>query len=664
MTARAFTRRTSLLAAWILAVASLMCRGADVVYVIGPANSSVAQTQTKIAANFYGLKENVIPFTNATQLASVVKAIRDPKTSSVILTAEALRSLDMQEVLAALRRTNARNVPLLIAGINERTDAGLLKHWSAGAINGCGTRLFDGGTRLYQFAIAAELTHELSGNALPMSQAVVCYFDLDDKRADWIMAASNGERVFPVFVRTKIGLQEIFFAAENGPGEMPTGADPYQEPRVFASFAQQLIFLRYAGGERVWHSPGHYANLTIDDAWLREPYGFVSYRDLLREMEQHNFHTTVAFVPWNYDRSEADVVSLLRKHSDRFSICIHGNNHDHQEFGAYDHKPLIGQTNDLKQALARMAKFEEITSIPYDPVMVFPHSISPEQTFSVLKRYNFWSTANSLNVPMGAEAPADPEFALRTATLAFANFPSLRRYSAEAPGPDAQLAVDAFLGNPMLFYVHQGFFGAGTSAFNKTADRVNRLQPATQWCSLGCITKHLYLEKLRDDDNYDVRAYAGVIHLENVHQRDATFFIEKDEDFKYPVTVTVDEQPYPYQRLGTRLRIELPIPAGASREITIKYQNDLNLAAIDVAKRSIRVFAIRNLSDFRDDEVSKTALGRWLIAVYTSNESKWNVALLVLLLCLAFGAFWLIRRNKRYSMASRGLLPSVASPPR
>jgi len=66
-------------------------------------------------------------------------------------------------------------------------------------------------------------------------------------------------------------------------------------------------------------------DLTVDDAWLREPYGYLQYSDLLQEMRRHNFHTTIAFIPWNYDRSEPDVISLFRANSDRLSICIHGN---------------------------------------------------------------------------------------------------------------------------------------------------------------------------------------------------------------------------------------------------------------------------------------------------------------------------------------------------
>jgi peptidoglycan/xylan/chitin deacetylase (PgdA/CDA1 family) len=654
MSTRAFMKRTSSLVACLVAATSLISNATDVVYVSARGDSSHLQQRIKTASDFYGLKDNAILFTNITPIATVVNAIEDPKTIAVVLSADALPSLDMPQILAALRRKQTRTLPLLIAGINEHTDGELLKNWSGRAITGCTAVRFLGGTGSYRFASVNGLTHELGDNELPMSPRDVRYLMLGGARAERIMTTVSGDQSLPIFARVTVGTQELFFATESGPVEMPSGADPYQESRVFASLAQEMIFLRYAGGERVWHSPGRYANLTIDDAWLKDQYGFVNYKELLGEMEQHNFHTTIAFVPWNFDRSEPVVVSLFQKHRDRFSICIHGNNHDHQEFGRYDDRPLTGQTKDVRQSLARMAKFQELTEIPYDPVMVFPHSISPERTFAVLKRYNFWSTSNSLNVPMGAAAPANLEYILRTVTLAFANFPSLRRYSAESPGPYSQLVIDAFLGNPMLFYAHQGFFAPGIGAFNKTADVVNRLQPATQWRSLGYITKHLYLEKLRDDGNYDVRAYGGIVHLENVHQRDATFFVEKQEDFAFPLTVSVDGRPYPYKRLGTLLLIELPVRAGASKEITINYENDLNFATIDVSKTSIRIYAIRHLSDFRDDLISKTALGQWFIRVYTTNEAEWNYALLAVAVSLiAVLGLWSVRRLKRRSISQR-----------
>src|SRR5260370_28184823 len=135
------------------------------------------------------------------------------------------------------------------------------------------------------------------------------------------------------------------------------------------------MFVKYCAGEQGWHAIHQYANLTIDDPWLRPSYGYVDYKGLLDEMERHNFHTTIAFIPWNYDRSDPAVVSLFRSHPYRFSIAVHGDNHDHKEFTDYPSKPLADQIDDLKQALARMQKFRPLTGIPCDDVMVFPHSI-------------------------------------------------------------------------------------------------------------------------------------------------------------------------------------------------------------------------------------------------------------------------------------------------
>jgi hypothetical protein len=251
---------------------------------------------------------------------------------------------------------------------------------------------------------------------------------------------------------------------------------------------------------------------------------------------------------------------------------------------------------------------------------------------------------------MDAQAPAGAEFALRTATMTFADFPSLRRYSAEAPGPPAQLVIDAFLGNPILFYGHEAFFHDGINAFDPTADTVNRLAPA-EWKSLGYIAQHLYLVKLRDDGDYDVRLYGTNIHLENPSATNAVFHIEKQEDFAFPLTVSADGHPYSYQRSRDALEMNLPIRAHGSSQIEIKYANDLNIANVDVSKKSLRIMMIRHLSDFRDDVVSKTAAGRWFIRLYVSAEDAGGkmrllatAGILVLVLIIV-----LVRRAKRRS---------------
>lgn len=646
MSIRSLVQRLVVLTTLFVAVSWGSSHAAEVTYVGKSGETSFLHQQMKVSAGFYGVQENVIAVTGKGDTERVVKTIQNSDTVAIVISAEALPLLDRASILAVLER-HKRKTPVLIGGIDENTDASLLKQWSQGSIVGSKKSNINTAGAFYQISVASDTTYELSGNRLPLQQGEIPYLTLDRNPHELIMSAVEAGNALPVFARAKNENQEIFFATAIPQSTVPASPDPYREPLVFASLAPEMIFLRHAAGEFAWHGPGHYANLTIDDAWLREPYGYVNYEKLLSEMGQHNFHTTIAFVPWNFDRSQPEMVALFRAHADRYSICVHGNNHDHQEFGSYATKPLEGQVHDVKQALARMEKFHELTQIPYDPVMVFPHSISPEQTFGALKRYNFWATANSLNVPTGSDAPSDPEFALRAATLQFANFPSLRRYSAEAPGPPAQLVVDAFLGNPMLFYVHQAFFAPGIDAFDKTADAVNQIEPTTEWRGLGFIAQHLYLEKLRGDGNYDVRAYGSFMRLENSSDKDATFYITKPEDFALPLTVTVGGERFPYQRAGNELQVAVRIRAGETRQIEVTYQNDLNLAAMDISKSSLRIMAIRRLSDFRDDVVSKSALGRGFIRFYVWQEDHENVLLLsvvgLLALVLIMG---IVRKGK------------------
>ena len=568
-----------------LGAACLHSAAAQVVYVGKPELHSATQQQMETAASFYGLDKQVVLLTGTGDIAGALKAIHDRKTVAVVVAADVLSELSEKKILAALRREAGSSVPLLISGITAQTGNETLAAWSAGAVEGSHAARIEDGNDAYEIASVNEVTRQLGGSKLPLERGATNYLALGPRGSGAsIMAARSGQNMFPVFARSRVDGQEVFFATATPPIPVTVTPDPYLEPQVFSNLAPMMMFLRYAAGDRAWHSTGHYANFTIDDLWLREPYGQVNYGDLLKQMEQHNFHTTIAFIPWNFDRSVPDVVSLFREHPDRFSICVHGNNHYHQEFGPYDSNPLKGQVENIKQGLARMERFSQSTRLPYDPVMVFPHSISQAPTLAALKRYNFSATANSVNVPNGSQAPSDPEFALRPVTMAFSNFPSLKRYSAEAPIPAAQLAIDAFLGSPMLFYAHQGFFAAGIDAFSSTADAVNHLQPDTQWTSLGDITRHLYLERLRDDGDFDVRAYSGTIRLDNPLGRDVTFHITRSEDFASPLAVRVDGKAYPYERSNDGLQLELPVTAGSSREIAIRYDNDLDVAAVDVTR--------------------------------------------------------------------------------
>jgi hypothetical protein len=431
-----------------------------------------------------------------------------------------------------------------------------------------------------------------------------------------------------VFAQLKAAKPDVFVAAfdsSTGKYGIPSKLDVVDD---LPTFVPILTFLRFAGGRHCWHGASDYANLTIDDPWLVEPYGHLSYGCLLAEMEKVGFHTTIAFIPWNYDRSKPGVVSLFKEHQHYFSICVHGNDHDHREFykyrasagDAWPAKPLAVQEANIRQALARMEHFKRLTGLSYDPVMVFPHDIAPSKTLALLKKYDFLSTCNAANVPLGSAKPSAPFFDWRPVTLDFENLPSLKRYMPDERS-QSDIAIDLFLDNPLLVFGHHDLFTKGADAFNKTAQLVNRLGSSVEWRSLGDICRHYYLQKIREDGGYDVRAFFRSIELENEHHRDLAYFVRKKESFSPPVLqVTIDGESYPYKKRDGYLSLRVVVPAHESRVIDIEYENNLELTSVDIAKNDPRINRLRRLSDFRDMTLSKNVLGRAIIYVYYGTD--------------------------------------------
>jgi len=626
------------------------CYSADVVFIRSPGGSSSEQKQLEIATDFYGLDLKVMMASPAQDDLALSKTVEREEAVGVVIAASALADVNKSALLRALHRRGGDSVPLLILGVAQDVDPSLLRTWSGGTALGC--RRLDTSVRpQYLFGRVDGLTWQLANLEIPLLSKEVSYLVLGEKSsAQRLMSVRHDQQVSPVFIESTVEQLQIFVACDLSSDDSLTDEGVVN---AFLRVAPAIMFIRYCAGERGWHAPHHYANFTIDDPWLRQPYGYVDYKGLLQEMERHDFHTTIAFIPWNYDRSEPGVVGLFRNHPERFSIAIHGDNHDHKEFTDYRRKPLAVQIADLKQSLARMEKFRTLTGIPYDKVMVFPHSIAPEGTLGALKTYNYLATVNSTNVPEDSARPTDLLFALRPVTLSFAGFPSISRYSVAAPIPKYFIAINQFLGNPLLFYGHSEDLARGIAAFDGTADRVNELEPDTQWRGLGHIVRHLYVVKLRDDSIYDVLAFSSNICLENFSVQDSIFYVRKQEIGGETInSVSVDGQNLQYRLQDDSLNFSVPVPKGNSRCIAIQYQNDLVLGSIGTSKDSVVVYLVRMASDFRDNYLSKTILGLAFVRFYNKHEvtpaQVLACAFALMLVCLYAGYRWRVFVTRRH----------------
>jgi peptidoglycan/xylan/chitin deacetylase (PgdA/CDA1 family) len=634
-------RQSTELCLWSYLLLCLFCGGAvasDVLYVTAAGKADSNEEQIRLVSSFYGLDVQRLEVRSSRKL-DLASALKQSGAEALIVSSWALRDIEPLTRSRALRRIDGSFAPVLIIVEGPGDNSSELSAWTGGLVQGCEAVAGSHDSWKLAFATEARGIAPLAGLRVA-SGAPVCGLKVGASVQALATAEDQGVAV-PTFVRLD-GQGSPVFVASSMTSLRGTQGSKLQE--VFSHFAGPLIFLHLSGGNRGWHLPGRYANLTIDDPWLTEPYGNLNYEALLVEMEKHDFHTTIAFVPWNFDRSQPQVVSLFEAHKDRFSLSIHGNNHNHREFGAYQQHGLGEQDNNLKQALARMENLKRTTGLAYEPVMVFPHAIAPAKTFSSLKKYNYWGTVNSENIPLGSKAPPDPLYLLRPWTLDFQNFLSIKRVSVEVPVPRETIAINAFLDNPQLFYVHQEFFEKGSSAFNGIADQVNQLAPGTKWLSLGSIVEHLYLLRPRRDGDYDVLALAPKIRLDNPTSHRVTFHIRKPEDFAIPLSaVTVDGAEQPYVAATDEVKIDVVVEPKQTKTLAVSYSNNVNIDAVDLGKRSVAINTTRHLSDFRDLYLSRSSLGRLVQVAYSNwqaaeNLSRLRGVLLFLTLCIA-GAF-------------------------
>ena len=525
------TLTESLLLVYLFFILSSPSYASAVVLIDSVKEDSMTYNNLKIASVLYGLELKRL--SAAEVKGGLLNSYAANNTlGAIVVTSNAIVGLARSEVLESFGQQDInQHVPVLITEVTPDSHEDALSRWSDGAVLGCLSDKAVISNGVFKVADLKNVAQELSGMTIPrtsVSDDKTCYLDLaEGKQYDPILdiGSLEEERLFPLFIRTIVAKREVFFYARTRI-ETLSKEESWQYPRkYFMGIAPLLMFLRYSFGERAWHSVGDYANLTIDDSWLTEPYGNLSYKTLLKEMLEANFHTTIAFIPWNFDRNESDVTALFRDNQKRFSISIHGNNHDHEEFS--DNKHLTMQEANIKQALARMDAFGRLTGLSYDKVMIFPHRISSARTLTLLKKYNFITTVNSKNIPSGEEPHGRSAHLLTGVLASFGNFPSLNRRPPILMQVD--IARDLFLDNPVMFGTHQDFFSEGIKSFNKIALTVNQIQPNIEWRGLGYISQHLYLEKLRDDGNYDIQAFTSNFIIENRRQSKATYFIKKEE---------------------------------------------------------------------------------------------------------------------------------------
>ena len=259
----------------------------------------------------------------------------------------------------------------------------------------------------------------------------------------------------------------------------------------FFSAVPVVSYIRWAFAHSSWNAPEANACLVIDDPLLRTRYGFLRFRELLTLMKQVRFSTSIAFIPWNWRRSDPKVVQLFKDNPNDYSLCIHGCDHTAGEFGTSNQQQLRAIASE---AVRRMSLHEQRTGLAHDRVMVFPQGIFSEQAILELKRANFSAVVNTevhSNLLRGRKLRISDVWDV--AVMSYGDFPIYtRRYPAQGI---ENLAFDVLLGKPCLVVIHHDFFSNGYDRLAQFIDQLNALNVSLIWRRLGEVVRRGYRQK-------------------------------------------------------------------------------------------------------------------------------------------------------------------------
>ena len=345
------------------------------------------------------------------------------------------------------------------------------------------------------------------------------------------------------------------------------------------------------------------ACLIVDDPPLKPRYGFLNYRDLLAAMYEHNFATTVAFIPWNWNRTDSRTVELFREHVDKLSLCVHGCDHTASEF-AEQSTPLLNKR--INVANHRMQRFTQKTLLPYDDVMIFPQGAFSSSAVRALKINGFTAAVNTPVSPVHkAENKTTLGDLLRLAIMKYADFPLFtRRYAFHGV---ENFAFDGLLGKPCLIASHHDDFASDSRVLLQFIAQLNSLHWKLRWRPLGKTIRQACVQRRNKDGATQVEMYGSILDYQNSGKTaERTTFVKRETDADKVNVITVNGQPLDYIHKDGYLHFETTVPPGECVELRIVYSDDKNLASSAGSwKYQATAVARRYLCEFRDNYLSR-----------------------------------------------------------
>jgi len=366
--------------------------------------------------------------------------------------------------------------------------------------------------------------------------------------------------------------------------------------RSITGLVPALMFLHGALRPSVWHNDSPVGCFIIDDPLLRRRYGCLDYQKLLELMDQKHFSTSIAFIPWNYKRSQRRVAQLLRSRPDAYSLSVHGCDHTRGEFGSPD--PIVLR-HKARLALERMNWHRRLEDVAFDEVMVFPQGIFSTAAMLALKSCGYLAAVNSTAFPVDASHDLTLRDLLQVAVTRFSDFPLFTRCY---PRNLAETAFNLFLGKPALLVEHHSFFRKGYDALAETIESLHRLEPRLQWTNLATICSRACLKRVAEDGEVHVQFFTDRFQFYNEATRPQQYVFFRQRSIDPKTRITLNGRSVDVLRNENGVSLQLVLGPGEGAEIRIEDRQ----SAVEIFPKPrlgyrAGVFIRRRLSELRDN---------------------------------------------------------------
>jgi hypothetical protein len=371
--------------------------------------------------------------------------------------------------------------------------------------------------------------------------------------------------------------------------------------RYFSSVVPLLLFLKHAFPGAVGSKRPVGASLIVDDPVLKRRYGYMHFDRVLGAMTRHAFCTTVAFIPWNWRRTNRRTAALFRGNSDRYGLVLHGCDHTANEFAT----PSVARLNHkAKAALHRAQRHQERTGLRVSPIMVFPQGAFTPDALYVLKCNNFTAAVNTEVNPVGALPPTRVRELWQVAIMQYSSFPVFtRRYAFHGL---ENFVFDVFLGKPCLIVGHHDVFKDEGRELLTLVDRLNSMAGGLAWGGLDAVIARSYASREDADGTQSIRMFANEMSLGGGAGGGATFRVEKQElDPSAIRRVTCNGREIDWTWTFGFAKFEVEVRQADSVVIRIEHSDRLGESNVnDGTRYRMAVRARRYLSEVRDDYIA------------------------------------------------------------